>query len=120
MLTLPFTLALHRLMLTDTSAPHGWDAGHSAAGYFVRVHTTTRYRFVATRRVLLMGQQVRSRQTPDNQSDSFHVEGLYGFLMTTSTTRGSGATMLLIREIRSYLFCSLPKSLRNTRSIFGV
>src|SRR5436190_14190493 len=35
MLTIPSTLAVIRLMLAETSAPHSPDAGLSTAGYFV-------------------------------------------------------------------------------------
>jgi hypothetical protein len=61
MLTIPSTLALIRLMLAETSSPHGLDAGLSTAGYFVGGFLARRVTLPLRRpRVLLTEQQAQS------------------------------------------------------------
>src|SRR5262245_27090117 len=61
MLTIPSTLALIRLMLAETSVPHGLDAGLTTAGYFVGGFLARRVTLPLRRpRVLLTEQQAQS------------------------------------------------------------
>jgi len=58
MLTIPSTLALIRLMLAESSSPHGSDAGQKTAGYFVGGFLPRRVTLPLRRpRVLLTEQQ---------------------------------------------------------------
>jgi hypothetical protein len=62
MLTMPSTLALIRLMLADSSSPHGLDAGRMTAGYFVGGFLSRRVTLPLRRpRVRLTEQRAQSR-----------------------------------------------------------